>query len=73
MLAAVRSMIVCTRGVVVCSKETIAEVAVIIVSVSDKIESLPNLIAGGMEILVSQESPITDDPEIIVPLLHPFG
>ena len=73
MLAAVRSMIVCTRGVVVSGTETIAEVAAIIVSVSDKIESLTNLIAGGMEILVSQESPITDDPEIIVPLLHPFG
>src|SRR5437764_642225 len=67
MLAAVRSMIVCTRGVVVSGTETIAEVAVIIVSVSDKVESLTNLIAGGMEILVSPESPITDDPEIIVP------
>ena len=66
MLAPVPSMIVCGTGMGVCSRKTIADVAPTIVSVAEKIESLSNLIAGRMEILVSQSSAMTDDPEIIV-------
>jgi len=43
----------------------IADVARIIVSVAEKIESLTELIADGMEILVSQPSTITDNMEMI--------
>jgi len=44
----------------------IGDVARIIISVTEKIESFIDLIVEGMEILVSQSSTIIDDVEIIV-------
>ena len=51
---------------VLCSMTTIADLPRILVSVAEKIESWTELIAEGLEILVSQSSTITDDLEKIV-------
>ena len=45
---------------IVCGAKPIAEAAAIRVSLAEKIESLTELIANGMEILVSQPSTITE-------------
>jgi len=60
MIAGVPSMIVCGREMALRSTQMIADVARIIVSVAEKIESLTELIADGMEILVPQPSTITE-------------
>src|SRR5207247_2915255 len=56
----------CGRGMVICGTKMIGDVARIIISVTEKIESFIDLIVEGMEILVSQSSTIIDDVEIIV-------
>ena len=48
-----------------CSPKMIADVARLIVSVAEKIESLTDLIAEEMEILVTQPSMIADDVKMI--------
>ena len=59
-------MILCGRRMIVCSAKPIAEAAAIRVSLAEKIESWTDLIARGIEVLVSHSSTITDDAEIIV-------
>src|SRR5436190_5591470 len=66
MIVGVASTIVFGRGMVLCSRKIIGDVARLIVSVAEKIELLTALIAEGMEILLSQPVTIADDVEIIV-------
>src|SRR5438093_10106178 len=66
MIVGVASTIVSGRGMVLCSRKIIGDVARLIVSVAEKIELLTALIAEGMEILLSQPVTIADDVEIIV-------
>ena len=70
------SMILCGRRMIVCGAKPIAEAAAIRVSLAEKIESWTDLMAGGIEVLVSHSSTISDDAEIIVKeteLIVPVG
>ena len=51
---------------IVCGAEPIAEATAIRVSLAEKIESWTDLMAGGIEVLVSHSSTISDDAEIIL-------
>ena len=51
---------------IVCGAKPIAEATAIRVSLAEKIESWTDLMAGGIEVLVSHSSTISDDAEIIL-------
>ena len=66
MIAGIASIIVCDRVMVLCSMTMIADAGRIIVPEAEKTESLTELIAEEMGILVSPSSTIADDMDMIV-------